>query len=47
MVKCKHCGEEMFENELYDLGYGQRGVAYDCPNECEYLEWLKTKDKAE
>jgi len=40
-VKCKHCGEEMDEDELYDLGYGQRGVEYNCPNECGLLKWLE------
>ena len=36
-MKCPYCGEEMEELELYDLGYGQRGVEYECPNLCDWL----------
>jgi predicted RNA-binding Zn-ribbon protein involved in translation (DUF1610 family) len=39
-MKCPYCGEEMIELELYDLGYGQRGVEYECPNECELMKYL-------
>lgn len=40
-MKCNHCGEEMEENELVDLGYGQRHIQYECPNHCDYINWLK------
>jgi hypothetical protein len=38
-MNCKHCGEEMIEYELIDLGYGQRLTEYECPNYCDFLKY--------
>lgn len=43
-MACDHCGEEMIELELVDLGYGQRHVNYECPNNCQYLKWMKEQE---
>ena len=45
MVKCEYCGEEMIEMEYVDLGYGNRHVEYDCPNNCELIEWLDEQNE--
>lgn len=39
-MKCNHCREEMIEHNVCTLGYGQRRDEYECPNNCEYLEYL-------
>jgi hypothetical protein len=45
-MKCIHCGEKMIENEQVDLGYGQRKVEYECPYNCEYVQWLENKQSS-
>jgi len=44
-MECKYCGEEMEEIELVDLGYGQRFVEFECPNNCEFIEWFENNNK--
>lgn len=39
-MKCKHCDEEMKESEYVDLGYGNKYIEYNCPNNCEFIKWL-------
>ena len=40
IMKCKHCDEEMEESEYVDLGYGNKYIEYNCPNNCEFIKWL-------
>lgn len=44
--KCRFCKEEMREDELVDLDYGQKLTEYNCPNDCEYTDWLDKKEIA-
>lgn len=44
-MKCKYCGEEMVELEYVNLGYGVRGLDYDCPNNCDLIEWLDQQNE--
>ena len=44
-MKCKYCNEEMREDVYADRGYGIKGVHYNCPNNCELIEYLKEQEK--
>lgn len=43
-MKCKYCGEEMEEVEYVDLGYGNRYIDYNCPNNCDFIKWFNEQN---
>ena len=43
-MKCKYCGEEMEEVEYIDLGYGNKYIDYNCPNNCDFIKWLNEQN---
>lgn len=45
-MKCPICGKDMKPTDIVEnpVSGGMSAVDYMCPDECEYIEWLESRE---